>query len=329
MKTVLVLACLLLAALTVTAHGGDGGPPGGFGGGPGGFGGPVNPGGFGGPGKGGKDGPGGKGGPWGFFGPFGKCQCSTWWNPCKGVVGSKVMGCPNTNQFLQCNDAVCSNQTCPSGQVWNQAQNKCAECDKGMHVAANKQVCVCDQGTTLKNRTCVDCPKDSVQEDDRCYCNVSKAFDYKNNACKDCPSGSTLRGFFKVRQCQCDNNTQFWNEADWACEDCPGEWLPKPKRGFFNRQPAAKCTCTGTNQIFDRESVTCITCPPGTTASRDNSQCACQNRFQFFNTQTKACECVKWFVADSAGTGCVPAQIPVAPSNPAAPANPAPAPGNP
>jgi hypothetical protein len=218
-----------------------------------------------------------------------------------------MKGCPYTNQYVQCTSQVCAVQTCPTGQVWNQTLNACAQCAEGMHVAANLQVCVCNQGTTFDpwNRTCLACPTDSTQEADRCYCNATKSFDSTENACKDCPEGSTLINFFRYRQCRC-NSTQFWNEADWACQNCPGEWLPKQsRRPFFFRQPAARCTCTGTNQIFDRKTVTCFQCPTGTTASRDNANCICPNRFQFFNVETRLCECAKGLVADSVGTGCV------------------------
>jgi hypothetical protein len=200
--------------------------------------------------------------------------------------------------------------------VWNKTQNQCAECAQGMHVAADRQVCVCDQGKTFdpRTKTCVDCPTDSIQEPDKCYCNLSKAFDYKANACKDCPAGSTLLRF---QQCRCNNNTQFWSE-DWACKDCPGEWTPRTNRRPF-WTPSSRCTCTGTNQIFDRKTVTCFTCPTGTTASRDNSRCDCPSPYyQVFNKVTSKCECVKGYEADAAGTGCVRSAITTSTTTPAA-----------
>jgi hypothetical protein len=170
-----------------------------------------------------------------------------------------------------------------------------------MHVAANLQVCACNQGTTYDCKTwsCAACPTGSTQEADRCYCPATQSRDTTENACKDCPLGSTLTSY---QECQC-NVTQFWNEAAWTCQNCPGEWLPKQTRRPFFRAPGSKCTCTGTNQIFDRTTVTCFDCPTGTTAAGE--YCACANRFQFFNMETKRCECVKGLVADSAGTGCV------------------------
>jgi len=309
MKT--ALACIFLAALAVNAHeeGGEGrfgGGAGPFGGGPGPFGGD---GGFFG-GEGGFFG--GKGDGFGSFG--GRCACATGrLNSCKGVVGSVVKGCPGTNKFLQCTDEVCANQTCPAGQVWNRTQNLCAACAQGMHVAANLQVCVCDEGTTMRNRSCAACPTDAVVEADRCYCNISKAFDMKTYACRACPVGSTLR----YRQCVC-NTTQFWNENTWACENCPGEWLPKQIRGR-PRIAVTKCTCNGTNQIFDRENVKCIDCPAGT-KPRDNSVCVCVNALQILNKQTNVCECIRGFMADAAGTGCV--RIPRVSTTTAAPAGP-------
>lgn len=288
-----VLACLLLSLISVNANGFDFFREL-FGYGPG-------PAGCGRPG----------GGPFGL-GEFpgaiaGRCSCGgRFTNPCQRVVGSLVVGCPNTNQFLQCTGSACSNQTCPAGQVWNRTLNACAECAQGMHVAANGQVCACNEGTTYNStsRTCVACPTDSVKEADRCYCNVSKAFDYKTNACRDCPAGSTLRRF---QECRCNNNTQFWSE-DWACKDCPGEWLPRTARRPF-RLPTSKCTCSGTNQIFDRKTVTCFECPTGTAPSYDKFACQCQNRFQSFKEDSKTCVCIKGYEADATGTGCVRSAI--------------------
>lgn len=228
------------------------------------------------------------------------CRCSK--NFCRGVVGSLTRGCPNTNRFLQCNNEVCTNQTCPTGQVWDRTKNACSACDAGFHVATNLQVCVCNQGTTFDPRTraCVACPTDSVQEGDRCYCNRSKVFDDKTNACRDCPTGSSLTR----SQCQC-NSTQFFNRHAWACQNCPGDWTPKPSsKRPFRLAPGAVCTCDATKgQIFDRDTVTCYTCPTGTTAKRD--VCECSDSTQFFNMKTKACECREGFVANPSGAGCV------------------------
>jgi len=301
MKT--VLACILLAVVAVNADGGRGGGPTGDRPGPIGGGGPGPVGG--GPGPIGRGGPGPVGGGQGQWDSSEsgersyQCRCSRL--SCRGVTGSKDIGCPNTNKYLECNNQTCSNQTCDLGQVWNRTKNACSVCDDGFQVAANLQVCVCKQSTTFdyKKRACVACPTDSVQEADRCYCDKSKAFDYKKNACRDCPAGSNVTRY----QCRC-NSTQFFNDNDWACQNCPGEWLPKPSsRRPFRLAPAAKCTCNGTNVIFDRETVTCYTCPAGTKASYD--ACVCTDRTQMFNLETKACECRMGFIANPAGSGCV------------------------
>jgi len=288
MKIILVLSTVLLAISSVNANGGgdgDGGPIKGL------IGGLLQ----------------------GFCDDFtsssseehrgGFCGCiGGWWNPCRGVAGSRVLGCCNTNKYLQCTDQVCSNQTCPSGQVWNNTQSACAQCAAGMHVAANLQVCVCNQGTTYNrtSKSCVKCATGSTQEADSCFCPATMSLDNTENACKVCPLGSTLN---RDKKCQCNNVTQFWNVADWACQDCPGEWLPRQSKRPWYR-PGSKCQCNGTNQIFDRETVSCLTCPTGTTASRDN-YCACPNQFQIFNKATNKCECKVGLVADSAGTGCL------------------------
>jgi len=244
----------------------------------------------------------------------GRCVCSTGrMNPCRGVTGPLVRGCPNTNQYVQCTGAVCSALTCPTGQVWNKTQNVCAACATGMHVAASLQVCVCDQGTIFDpvKKACVPCPTGSTQDADTCYCPAGKAFDYKKNICTDCPTGSTLT---RYQECKCTDATMFWNENAWACQACPGTWLPKQNKRPWKLLPNTKCTCAGTNAIFDRQSVQCYTCPAGTTASRDNAFCQCANRWQVFNMDTKACQCAKGLVADAAGTGCVRPAIPAAPA---------------
>jgi len=283
MNTLLVLAVVLLATLSVNAHGGGGG----------------------GGGKGGR----GRGPPFPFPPLYpgirgrGFCDCRGGrFNLCSGLTGTRDVGCPNTNQYRRCTNQVCAIETCTSGQVWDSTLNACAPCAAGMHVAANLQVCVCDQGTMFDfdNKTCVDCPKDSTQEADTCYCPQTKAFDSTENACKDCPLGSI---FTRQLRCQC-NASQFWNEGDWACQNCPGAWSPKQTRKPWFR-PGSTCQCTGENQIFDRETVKCFPCPTGTTASRDNSYCGCPNQYQIFNKATSKCECKEGLVADSAGTGCV------------------------
>jgi len=242
------------------------------------------------------------------------CSCTAWYaSPCSGVTGTRIMGCPGSNSFIQCKDTVCSVQPCPDGQLWNYEQNACAPCAAGMHIAASKRSCVCDTGKTFdgKTKTCVDCPTDSTKEADRCYCPVTKSYDKKNNACKDCPQLSTL---IRNGQCQCnpaaDGATRFFSETDWACKDCPGVWTPIQKRRPFWRR-GSECTCNGLNQIFDRKSVTCFDCPSGTTAWKND--CACPNRFMTFNMDTKKCECIDGLAPDATG-GCVKPAAPAAPS---------------
>jgi hypothetical protein len=230
------------------------------------------------------------------------CSC-TRPNPCRRVSGTAVLGCPNTNKFIQCSGAVCTNQTCPSGQVWNKAQNACAACATGMHVAANLQACVCDKGTTLDpiTKACVTCPTGSTQDPDRCYCSITTSYDPQTNACRACPATATIT---RSQQCQCLSTAPFFNAKAWTCNDCPGQWSPPKivKKTVFNA-PLQKCVCSGTNMIFDRPNVKCYTCPSGTTASFDS--CVCQNRLMVFNLDTEKCGCRKGYVADSAGTGCV------------------------
>jgi len=227
------------------------------------------------------------------------CSCSGWLkNPCTGVKGTKIQGCPDSNSYLQCKDSVCSIEPCPDGTLWNRDQNACVPCAAGMHVSATKKSCVCNTGKTYDGSTksCVDCPTDSTKEADRCYCPNTKIYDKDTNTCKDCPPGSSVNQ--QTRQCQCDpaadGAPRFYSETDGTCKDCPGVWAPSTtwKRGSV-------CTCSGPNQVFDKRSVTCFECPSGSTAW--NSACACQNRFKKFLLETMTCECMDGYVADAAG----------------------------
>jgi len=223
----------------------------------------------------------------------GRCGCER--KSCLGVTGTKVIGCPRTNSFRQCNAAVCTVQACPTGQVWDSAKNACSVCDTGKHIAANLQVCVCDKGKTFDSdtRTCVPCPSGSTEEADRCYCPSTLALDEANNACKACPSDSTLRG----RECKCNDTSLFFSEATWTCKPCPGTLTP-PRRGSGR----SSCRCTGPNQIFHEEDVTCYTCPTGTTADDDNEDCDCARKTGLeFNYKTGACECEPGYTLSASG----------------------------
>jgi hypothetical protein len=237
------------------------------------------------------------------------------------VVGTKVLGCPNTNKFIECTNDVCAPLTCTVGQqVWNKTLNACAPCAGGMHVSADNQVCACDQGTWYNSTTksCVACPTDSTKDPDLCYCPITTSYDSTDNACKACPTGSTLT---KDQECKCSSTTQFWNEDDWACQDCPGEWLPKPVKPSRGRQsfnaPPTKCTCTASNQFFNEKTVKCVPCPTGSTAT--SRGCVCPT-LQSYKAATNTCDCRSGYVKDAAGTGCVTQAV--APASTSAPLTP-------
>jgi len=220
----------------------------------------------------------------------GNCKCDKKF--CKGNVGPKVVGCPNTNSFRQCNDANCAVIACPADQVWNYLKNACSECDAGKHVAAALDICVCNQGTTLNSSTksCVACPSGSTQEAERCFCPSTTVLDYPNNACKTCPQGALIRD----RKCVC-NSTQFFNQKAWTCNSCPGTWTT-PSKG------KSQCRCTGPNQIFYQKDVTCYTCPTGTTADSDNDECDCaRNTGLVFDYTTGTCACKPGYSQNTSG----------------------------
>jgi hypothetical protein len=222
----------------------------------------------------------------------GRCKCER--KSCIGVIDSKMIGCLNTNSYLQCNNATCTALPCPTGQVWNNAKNACSECDTGRHVSANLQVCVCNQGTTLDSATqaCVPCPSDSTQEADRCYCPATSIRDYATNACKLCPTGATL----KDKKCVCTDTTLFFSQKDWTCNTCPGTLIPPPSK----RTSKYSCRCTGANQTFYEKDAICYTCPTGTTADHDDCDCPLHTDLHFdFTTET--CICKQGYALNASG----------------------------
>jgi len=237
---------------------------------------------------------GGGSGDFGFGEGFG-CACTTRSNPCRRNNGTNVIGCPRTNKFVQCTDITCSPQTCPTGQVWNATLKSCAACQPGYHVAANNQTCVCDQGTKPTGpNTCGPCPSGAAVNPDSCYCSPPLTLNRGANACQACPANSVLRR----DECIC-NKTLFWNEAAWACQPCPGTWVTVTA----DRRTQQQCQCTAP-QVFDRSTVSCKTCPSGTTADSDGDSCDCPIPGQYYNTTTSACQCPRTTTLNTAGTAC-------------------------
>jgi hypothetical protein len=227
----------------------------------------------------------------------GRCYCGR--NSCPSATGAQVVGCPNTNSFRQCTGAVCAVQSCPLGQVWSFLKNACSACDAGKHIAANLQVCVCNQGTTLDSRTgaCVACPSAGIQEADRCYCPSNLARDYANNVCKACPADAPLG---REGKCVCTSATLFFNPSTWTCSACPGTSVQS------GRNRKSSCRCTGANQILYKQNLTCYTCPAGTTADRDNDECQCaRNTGLKFDHVTGTCVCRFGFTLNASGVCAV------------------------
>jgi len=216
----------------------------------------------------------------------GRCYCKRY--TCTGLNAAPVIGCPNTNAFMQCTGAMCAVQACPVGQVWNFLRNTCAACDAGKHISADGQVCACNLGTTLDSRTgaCVPCPTGATALPDMCYCPYTTARDYVNNVCKACPVDAVLG---REGQCQCINPTLFFNPITWSCSACPGTLVAPMRRGA-----RYSCRCTGLNQIFYQRNFSCYTCPTGVAMpDNDNDSCSCARYtgLQFdYTTGTCACK---------------------------------------
>jgi len=225
----------------------------------------------------------------------GRCFCGK--RTCTGVTGTKVIGCPNTNSTLQCSGTTCAVIPCPPGQVWSSAKNACSACDADKHIAANGQVCVCNQGFTFSrdaNKTCVSCPTGAnTTNPDRCFCPPTTVLDKDNNACKPCPTDATL----KFRQCVCNDLTVFFSWTTWTCTACPGT-LVAPRRAGQR----SSCKCTGANAVFIAKSVTCYTCPAATPADADGDECQCPRRTGLeFDYKSGTCVCDAGYTKNASG----------------------------
>jgi hypothetical protein len=249
-----------------------------------------------------------QGGFGGGFGPTGAgCSCgsSARSNPCRNNTGTINIGCSRSNKYVQCTDTTCTAQTCPTGQVWNTTLKSCAACQPGYHVAANNRTCVCNLGTTPTGPfTCGTCPTAATINPDSCSCTSPLVLNKAANACQACPTNSVVRG----DDCSCSTQL-FWNEAAWACQPCPGTWVSSGS----GRRVTQECRCNDTTQVFDERTVSCVSCPAGTTADDDGDSCDCPIRGQYYNTTTQACQCPRSTQLNTAGTACqwgVPAPVP-------------------
>ena len=224
----------------------------------------------------------------GGFNNWRRCACST---QCTGNTGTNNFRCAaNRTTYIQCQEAVCSVQTCPDNNLFNYTSRQCEACPTGFHVDAYQRKCVCDQGTTFNRttQTCTSCPVDAVVTADRCYCSAT-ALSKPDNACKACPAGSTLS---KKLQCRCNDTTAFWSENDFACKQCPGAWV---NRTYTERRRRAYvvpvCECQGTNEVFNKYLVACSTCPAGSVVATNGFEttCRCSLVTQKYDSKTNTC----------------------------------------
>lgn len=281
MNTLVILSVVALVAGSVSAHGGGpGGNKGGNRGGQGGYGG------------------------W----PSWDCnaQCSY---QCLGNTGNKNVGCyTNRTAYIQCQDTTCTVQACPANQLFNNTARTCQACPTGYKVNEQQTRCVCNTGTTYDRttRSCVTCPTDSVIAPDYCYCNNS-AFDKTRNACRQCPTGSTLR----KGCCQCNSRDAFWNQQAFDCQQCPGAWVLKnvTSRGFFfgtRYRTYNVCECQTPGQVFNRYSVSCVTCPSDSvvsTTKTGESYCSCnQAGFKYYERNNTCVDRYSFRSGDNDGT---------------------------
>jgi len=230
---------------------------------------------------------------------------------CRYNVGILNMGCRNSNNFVQCVDQTCSLQTCPPNQVWNRTLGVCAPCTPGSHLTSDLKRCSCDVGTTRYEKnpnTCVACPSGSVgwtTEYDYCQCPLTQVLDTNTNVCRSCPADTYLnRG-----RCSCLNSALFWSSTAWGCQDCPGTWVTIPSSKPSKQPPRPVCRCSGPNQIFNRRTVSCLTCPTGSLAriqprGDDEDTCQCPLVYQRFDDVTGQCVCAKGSTLNAAGTAC-------------------------
>lgn len=214
------------------------------------------------------------------------CDCaSTNPNRCANNTGSTNFACYRSRvQYIGCQDQSCSVNYCATNSLFNFTSKVCEACPSGFHVDIRNRTCVCDQGTTFNRttKTCVSCPTNAVVTADRCYCQ-NAALDRTTNACKECPAGSSRRG----SECRCNDRTQFWNDAAFACQNCPGAWVTVQQR----RGSKQVCRCQGANEFFNQKAVACVTCPTNSVAVNqgDDSYCRCNTAGERYDFDTNTC----------------------------------------
>jgi len=214
------------------------------------------------------------------------CALEAWYGRrlCRNNIGSTVVGCPHSNQFVHCMNQTCTEHTCPEGQVWNGNEKTFTNCPPGFQVTRDHQKCVCNHGTKRPTNdgymymymhpelwpsyTCVPCPHGSTAWEGGCACESPMANNKATNICEVCPANATAH----PAGCQCESML-FMNEAEWECQPCPGTWLLLGS--WSRRRRLADCRCTGENEFFDVKSVTCQKCPTGMVVNSERDRCWC------------------------------------------------------
>lgn len=215
------------------------------------------------------------------------CVCGT---QCDGNNGTKRIACHESRtQYLQCVEAVCSNQTCAADQLFNSTSGLCELCHKGFHVDATKRRCVCDKGTTFNFTTgvCVRCPTSSIETADRCFCSNTTALNKAADACQACPADSN-----RTREgCECNDKKHFWNEEAFACQSCPGSWVNKSVTEHGRLHTFEVCECKVSTDVFNKETVTCAPCPANSilVTRKYGNYCRCTTVGQEYDEDTNTC----------------------------------------
>ena len=73
---------------------------------------------------------------------------------------------------------------CPSGQIWDKAENACKGCPTGM--VGTPPNCQCPPQTVLKDGTCQKCTSGMVVKDGQCQCPSNKVYVPEDDKCRKC-----------------------------------------------------------------------------------------------------------------------------------------------
>jgi len=126
------------------------------------------------------------------------------------------------------------NCRCPSGQIWDKAENACKGCENGM--VGTPPNCQCPPKTAMKDGTCQACPEGMGVIDGQCACPSNKVYVREDAKCRKCEGDKeVIKGQcacrhgtieFPPNSNQCAKGTQMKCRWDGTAPFCDGECSP-------------------------------------------------------------------------------------------------------